>query len=208
MAVMGRQVFQWYLLFQQPIAASAAARFSVANSRAVSAMFSCRLAARVRKVRFQSAKAWSLVPDPLGVLWAIRGPGGAVADFETGYSNPAMAQMIGVPTEASMRLGIAAATRRGLRGPSSGAQEARWLRRTPELWTLGRPMAAVTCSIWSTPTSGTRSATAEPANALNAARTAASPELARAVHCWARAGGGRSPPPWLCSPRQRLWAWS
>jgi hypothetical protein len=29
------------------------------------------------------------------------GPGGAIADFETGYSNPAMAQMIGVPTEAS-----------------------------------------------------------------------------------------------------------
>ena len=42
------------------------------------------------------------MPDPLGVLWAIRGPGGAIADFETGYSNPAMAQMIGVPTEASM----------------------------------------------------------------------------------------------------------
>ena len=59
MAVMGRQVFQWYLLFQQPIAASAAARFSVANSRALSTMSSCRLAARVRNVRFQSAKAWS-----------------------------------------------------------------------------------------------------------------------------------------------------
>ena len=46
--------------------------------------------------------AFDLVPDPLGVLWAIRGPGGTIADFETGYSNPAMAQMIGVPTEASM----------------------------------------------------------------------------------------------------------
>jgi signal transduction histidine kinase len=46
--------------------------------------------------------AFDLVPDPLGVLWAIRGAGGAIADFETGYSNPAMAQMIGVPTEASM----------------------------------------------------------------------------------------------------------
>jgi len=28
--------------------------------------------------------AFDLVPDPLGVLWAIRGPGGTVADFETG----------------------------------------------------------------------------------------------------------------------------
>ena len=46
--------------------------------------------------------AFDLVPDPLGILWAIRVPGGAIADFETGYSNPAMAQMIGVPTQASM----------------------------------------------------------------------------------------------------------
>jgi hypothetical protein len=46
--------------------------------------------------------AFDLVPDALGVLWAIWGPGGAIADFETGYSNQAMAQMIGVPTEASM----------------------------------------------------------------------------------------------------------
>ena len=30
------------------------------------------------------------------------GRGGRIADFETGYSNPAMARMIGVPTEASM----------------------------------------------------------------------------------------------------------
>jgi signal transduction histidine kinase len=41
------------------------------------------------------------VPDPVGVLWAIREPGGAIADFETGYSNPAMARMIGVPAEVS-----------------------------------------------------------------------------------------------------------
>jgi signal transduction histidine kinase len=47
-------------------------------------------------------KAFDLVPDPLGVLWAIRHPGGAIADFETGYSNPAMARMIGVPLEVSM----------------------------------------------------------------------------------------------------------
>ena len=59
MAVIGRQVFQWYLLFQQPIAASAAARFSLAKSRALSTMFRCREAARVRNTRFQRAKAWS-----------------------------------------------------------------------------------------------------------------------------------------------------
>jgi signal transduction histidine kinase len=46
--------------------------------------------------------AFDLVPDPVGVLWAIRDAGGAIADFETGYSNPAMARMIGVPTEVSM----------------------------------------------------------------------------------------------------------
>ncbi len=46
--------------------------------------------------------AFDLVPDPVGVLWAIRETGGAIGDFETGYSNPAMARMIGVPTEASM----------------------------------------------------------------------------------------------------------
>jgi signal transduction histidine kinase len=46
--------------------------------------------------------AFDLVPDPVGVLWAIREAGGAIADFETGYSNPAMARMIGVPTAASM----------------------------------------------------------------------------------------------------------
>jgi signal transduction histidine kinase len=45
--------------------------------------------------------AFDLLPDPVGVLWAIRDRRGAVADFETGYSNPAMARMIGVPTEAS-----------------------------------------------------------------------------------------------------------
>jgi signal transduction histidine kinase len=46
--------------------------------------------------------AFDLLPDPVGVLWATRDGDGAVADFETGYSNPAMARMIGVPTEASM----------------------------------------------------------------------------------------------------------
>ena len=46
--------------------------------------------------------AFDLVPDPVGVLWAIRDRVGAIADFETGYSNPAMARMIGVPIEASI----------------------------------------------------------------------------------------------------------
>ena len=39
-AVIGRQNFQWYLLCQQPIAPSAAARFSVANRRALATMSS------------------------------------------------------------------------------------------------------------------------------------------------------------------------
>jgi signal transduction histidine kinase len=46
--------------------------------------------------------AFDLVPDPVGLLWAIRDRSGAVADFLTGYSNPAMARMIGVPIEASI----------------------------------------------------------------------------------------------------------
>ena len=45
------------LLFQQPIAASAPARFSIANRRALSAMPKFWLAASVRKIRFQSAIA-------------------------------------------------------------------------------------------------------------------------------------------------------
>jgi hypothetical protein len=42
------------------------------------------------------------VPDPVGVLWAIRERTGAVTDFETGCSNPALALMIGVPREVSL----------------------------------------------------------------------------------------------------------
>src|SRR4051794_16811986 len=57
MAVIGRQKFQWYLLFQQPIAASAAARLVMASRRALSSRL--RPAASVRKMRFQSAKTWS-----------------------------------------------------------------------------------------------------------------------------------------------------
>jgi len=40
-----------------------------------------------------------LVPDPIGVLWAIRGADGEVTDLETGYGNPAMDRMIGVSME-------------------------------------------------------------------------------------------------------------
>ena len=42
---------------------------------------------------------FDLVPDPVGVLWALRDSSGAVIDFETGYSNPAMDRMLGVPLE-------------------------------------------------------------------------------------------------------------
>jgi signal transduction histidine kinase len=42
-----------------------------------------------------------LVPDPVGVLWAIRAEDGSVSDFETGYSNPAMDRAIGVSLEHS-----------------------------------------------------------------------------------------------------------
>ena len=71
-AVIGRQKFQWYLSFQQPIAASAAARFSIAKSRALSTMSRCRLAASVRNVRFQSAKAWSCQKIAASVSSGVR----------------------------------------------------------------------------------------------------------------------------------------
>jgi len=45
--------------------------------------------------------SFDLVPDPVGVLWALRDPAGAVVDFETGYSNPAMDRMLGVSIERS-----------------------------------------------------------------------------------------------------------
>jgi PAS domain-containing protein len=48
---------------------------------------------------------FDLVPDPVGVLWAVRDAAGAVLDFETGYANPAMARMFGVSIEqAAQRL--------------------------------------------------------------------------------------------------------
>ena len=39
---------------------------------------------------------FDLVPDPVGVLWALRDEAGSVIDFETGYANPAMDRMLGV----------------------------------------------------------------------------------------------------------------
>src|SRR5688500_2779370 len=46
-------------------------------------------------------ESFDLLPDPVGVLWAVREPAGAVVDFETGYGNPAMDRMLGVPIEQS-----------------------------------------------------------------------------------------------------------
>ena len=42
-----------------------------------------------------------LVPDPVGVLWALRDEAGSVIDFETGYANPAMDRMLGLSIERS-----------------------------------------------------------------------------------------------------------
>jgi signal transduction histidine kinase len=46
--------------------------------------------------------AFDLLPDPVGIVWAIRDRSGAIADLQTGYSNPAMGRTIGVPLEASI----------------------------------------------------------------------------------------------------------
>jgi hypothetical protein len=72
MAVIGRQKFQWYLSFQQPIAASAAARFPVAKSRALSTMSSCRRLASVRSTRFQKPKRWSCQKIAASVSSGVR----------------------------------------------------------------------------------------------------------------------------------------
>jgi PAS domain-containing protein len=45
--------------------------------------------------------SFDLVPDPVGMLWALRNADGAVIDFETGYSNPAMDRMLGVSVDRS-----------------------------------------------------------------------------------------------------------
>jgi signal transduction histidine kinase len=45
---------------------------------------------------------FDLLPDPVGVLWAVRDRDGVVVDFQTGYANPAMDRMIGVPFERSL----------------------------------------------------------------------------------------------------------
>jgi signal transduction histidine kinase len=45
---------------------------------------------------------FDLVPDPVGVLWAVRDATGSVIDFETGYANPAMDRMLGVALEHTL----------------------------------------------------------------------------------------------------------
>jgi signal transduction histidine kinase len=45
--------------------------------------------------------AIDLLPDPVGIVWAIRDRSGAIVDLEAGYSNPATARMIGVPLQDS-----------------------------------------------------------------------------------------------------------
>jgi signal transduction histidine kinase len=44
--------------------------------------------------------AFDLLPDPVAIVWAIRDRAGAIADLQTGYSNPATGRTIGVPLEA------------------------------------------------------------------------------------------------------------
>ena len=57
---------------QQPIAASAAARFSIANRRALAAMPKFWLAASVRKTRLKSAWAWSCQKIAASVWSGVR----------------------------------------------------------------------------------------------------------------------------------------
>jgi hypothetical protein len=43
---------------------------------------------RLERLFGHGAPAFDPGPDLLGALWAIRDAGGAIGDFETGYSNP------------------------------------------------------------------------------------------------------------------------
>lgn len=83
--------------------------------------------------RPRSGPRFDLVPDPVGLLWAIRDSSGAIADFLTGYSNPAMARMIGVSIEASIGRRLLADT------PEFGADKA--CRRMRSVVETGRPEA-------------------------------------------------------------------
>jgi signal transduction histidine kinase len=76
---------------------------------------------------------FDLVSDPVGVLWAVRDERGEVVDFETGYPNPAMDRMIGVPIEHSF--GRAAA--RGVSDVRAGRGLSAHARRGGDL--TGRP---------------------------------------------------------------------
>jgi hypothetical protein len=83
--------------------------------------------------RPRSGPRFDLVPDPVGLLWAIRDSSGAIADFLTGYSNPAMARMIGVSIEASIGRRLLADA------PEFGADKA--CRRMRSVVETGRPEA-------------------------------------------------------------------
>jgi hypothetical protein len=71
-AITGRQNRHWYLLYQQPIAPSADARFAIANRRALSAMSSPWLADSARNTRFHSAGPWSCQKIAASVWSAVR----------------------------------------------------------------------------------------------------------------------------------------
>jgi signal transduction histidine kinase len=42
-------------------------------------------------------------PEPVGVLWAVRDPGGRIVDFTFGYGNPAMLRAFRIPAETPDR---------------------------------------------------------------------------------------------------------
>ena len=42
-------------------------------------------------------------PEPVGVLWAMRDPDGAIVDFAFGYGNPTMMRSFRLPAETRDR---------------------------------------------------------------------------------------------------------
>ena len=70
-------------------------------------------------------------PDPVGVLWALRDGGGSLVDFETGYCNPAMDRMLGVPMEQTFGRRVLAES------PDFGSDEA--FQRMREVLETGTP---------------------------------------------------------------------
>ena len=71
-AVTGRQKFHRYLLCQQPITASAAARLEAANSRALAATSNRYVAATDCSARFQVPSGWSCQKIAASVWSAVR----------------------------------------------------------------------------------------------------------------------------------------